>query len=269
LLGPVKWWLTRRKLVWPALLSIGASILPFVTAWSLQTATTIEDTGARAAASIFLIYLGVALLTFSIAEFVGWDHRRVWGAIVAFLYCFYGFVVLGSLYPLLAYSYRASILDVLWFLAYISVPVAGFLGGLLGVFWKRSWRESAATPGLAGASRRILVGGSILLVVELPFLLVNGYFGWMFSIPALLVVACGLLLYQRRSNRWVLEVLIISLSLVAGTPFYAILVEPVFNIYSIWALFALAGVIVTIMGARQAIREKQNASAQRGSNAPL
>jgi hypothetical protein len=113
------------------------------------------------------------------------------------------------------------------------------------------------------------MGGSILLVVELPFLLVSGYFGWIFSIPALFVVACGVLLYQKRSNRRVLEVLIISLSLVAGIPFYAILVEPVFNIYSIWAIFALAGVIVTIMGARQAIREKQTAPAQRNSNAPL
>jgi hypothetical protein len=268
-LRPLKSWLAEHRLVWPALLSIGGSILPFVTAWSLEMATTSEDTGARFAASIFLIYLGVALLTFSIVEFVGWDHRRVWGSVVACLYGFYGFVVLGSLYPLLAYSYRASILDVLWFLSYISVPVAGFLGGLFGVFWKGSWRKAAVTPGIAGASRRILVGGSILLVLELPFLLVAGYFGWIFSIPALLVVVCGGLLYNTRWSRRALGLLSISSSLVAGIPFYGLVIEPAFNMYTVWAIVVLGGIVLTITGALQAIRRKQIATGLSDSGIPF
>src|SRR5436189_4429563 len=103
------------------------------------------------------------------------------------------------------------------------------------------------------------------MVLEFPFFLVSGYYGWLFSVPALLVVVCGSLLYRTVWNRRLMGVLIISLSLVAGWPFYGILFQLSFRVYTVWAI-VLAGILLTISGALQTIRQKQDVTAPRDSN---
>jgi hypothetical protein len=97
--------------------------------------------------------LGVMLLVFSIIQFVDVDHRRVWGSIVALFCALEGALVLAffgsSLY---------TVSQTVQFLSFFAGPVVGLAGGLWGVFWKRSWEKTAASPGIEGASRWILVG---------------------------------------------------------------------------------------------------------------
>ena len=274
MLGPVKWWLTRQKIVWPAFLSIGASSLPFYEAWSLQNATTVEDTGVRLAQSVFDTYLGVGLLTVSVLLFLGWDHRRAWGSIVACLFGFYGFTELAPLYFALSYSYLAPT-RVLVFLAYFSVPVAGFLGGLFGIFWKTSWKKRAAVAAYAGPARLALIGGSILFLLLVPFLFYAGA-GLMFLIfssPALLVLASGVALYRTKWRPRLLGIVIVGGSLWVAVPFLYRVSQlftygPFFyssltDVEEIWAYFALAGTVIAVIGGLQSIfRKKETAKVE-------
>ena len=237
--------------------------MPFAIVAIVNATTITGGEDFRGVVNFLFTPLGVMLLVFSIIQFVDVDHRRVWGSVVA-LFC----ALEGALVLVFFGTYLYTVSQVVQFLSFFAGSVLGLAGGLWGVFWKRSWQKTAATPGIAGASRWILVGGSIVTVLEFPFFLVNGYYGWLFSIPALLVVVCGSLVYRTVWNRRLLGVLIISLSLVAGWPFYGILFQPSFEVYTIWAIIALAGILLAITGALQTIRQKQNVTAPRDSNAP-
>ena len=237
--------------------------MPFAIVAIVNATTITGGEDFRGGVSFLFTPLGVMLLVFSIIQFVDVDHRRVWGSVVA-LFC----ALEGALVLVFFGTYLYTVSQVVQFLSFFAGSVLGLAGGLWGVFWKRSWQKTAATPGIAGASRWILVGGSIVMVLEFPFFLVNGYYGWLFSVPALLVVVCGSLLYRTVWNRRLLGVLILSLSLVAGGPFYGILFQPGFRVYTIWAIIVLAGVLLTISGALQTIRQKQDVTAPRDSNAP-
>jgi len=237
--------------------------VPFAIVAIVNATTITGGEDFRGGVSFLFTPLGVMLLVFSIIQFVDVDHRRVWGSVVA-LFC----ALEGALVLVFFGTYLYTVSQVAQFLSFFAGSVLGLVGGVWGVFWKRSWQKRAATPGIAGASRWILVGGSIVTVLEFPFFLVNGYYGWLFSIPALLVVVCGSLVYRMRWNRRLLGVLIISLSLVAGWPFYGILFQPSFGVYTFWAIIVLAGILLTITGALQTIRQKQNLTAPRDSNTP-
>ena len=237
--------------------------MPFAIVAIVNATTITGGEDFRGVVNFLFTPLGVMLLVFSIIQFVDVDHRRVWGSVVA-LFC----ALEGALVLVFFGTYLYTVSQVVQFLSFFAGSVLGLAGGLWGVFWKRSWQKTAATPGIAGASRWILVGGSIVMVLEFPFFLVNGYYGWLFSVPALLVVVCGSLLYRTVWNRRLLGVLILSLSLVAGWPFYGILFQPGFRVYTIWAIIVLAGVLLTISGALQTIRQKQDVTAPRDSNAP-
>ena len=232
---------------------------------AIANATTItggED--FRGVVNFLFTPLGIMLLVFSIIQFVDVDHRRVWGSIVALFCALEGALVLTffgtSLY---------SVSSVVQFLLFLAGPVVGLAGGLWGVFWKSSWQKTAATPGIAGASRWILVGGSIVMVLEFPFFLVNGDYGWTFSIPALLVVVCGAMLYRTRWNKRLLGVLIISLSLVAGWPFYGLLFQLSFGVYTFWGLIVMVGIALSITGALKTTVQKKNATAPGESATPV
>jgi hypothetical protein len=243
-------------------------------------ATTTEDTGARFGAAIFSIYLGVALLTFSTVELFSWDHRRVWGSIVASLYGFYGFTVLGSLY--FAYYFtQLSVVEVLRFLGYFSVLVAGFLGGFFGVFWKTSWKKGASVAAYAAPARLALIGGSTVFLLLVPFLFFAslGQTFVLFSIPALLVSASGVALYRTRWRPRLLGIVIVGGSLGATLPFFYIVsalfhAGPYFyplltNLQEIWAYIAIAGMVVAIIGGLQTIfRKKETANPEIRAGSP-
>lgn len=230
--------------------------MPFVIVATVNATTITGGEDFRGVVNFLFTPLGLILLIFSIVQFVDVDHRRVWGSIVALFSCLEGSLVLAffgtSLY---------SISSVVQFLLFLAGPVLGLAGGLWGVFWKRSWRKTATTPTVAGASRWILVGGSTVLVLELPILLITGYWEWVFIFPALAVVVLGSLLYRTPWNSRLLGVLIILLSLVAGWPFYWRVIPPGFDVYTLWAVIVLAGIVLTIMGALQTIRKKPIATA--------
>ena len=237
--------------------------MPFAIVAIVNATTITGGEDFRGVVNFLFTPLGVMLLVFSIIQFVDVDHRRVWGSVVA-LFC----ALEGALVLVFFGTYLYTVSQVVQFLSFFAGPVVGLAGGLWGVFWKRSWLKTAATPGIAGASRWILVGGSIVMVLEFPFFLVNGYYGWLFSVPALLVVVCGSLVYRTVWNRRLLGVLIISLSLVAGWSFYGILFQPSFGTYTFWAIIVLGGILLTITGALQTIRQKLNVTAPRDRNAP-
>jgi hypothetical protein len=188
--------------------------MPFVIVATVNATTITGGEDFRGVVNFLFTPLGLILLASSSAQFVDVDHRRVWGSIVALFSALEGSLVLAffgtSLY---------SVSSVVQFLLFFAGSVAGVAGGLWGVFWKRSWQKSAARPEIAASSRRILVGGTILLVLELPLLLFSGYYGWVFTIPALFVVLCGSLLYRTSWNRQLLGLLAISFAVVAGYPF--------------------------------------------------
>jgi len=246
------------------LLSFAGAIVPFAIVAIVNATTITGGEDFRGGVSFLFTPLGVMLLAFSIIQFVDVDHRRVWGSIVALFCALEGALVLAffgtSLY---------SVSRVVQFLLFFAGPVVGLAGGLWGVFWKRSWEKTAATPGIAGASRWILVGGSIVMVLEFPFFLVNSDYGWMFSIPALLVVVCGAMQYRTRWNRRQLGVLIISLSLVAGWPFYGLLFQLSFGVYTFWGLIAMGGIVLSITGALKTIVQKESATASGDSVTPV
>jgi len=170
--------------------------VPFAIVAIVNATTITGGEDFRGVVNFLFTPLGVMLLVFSIIQFVDVDHRRVWGSVVA-LFC----ALEGALVLVFFGTYLYTVSQVVQFLSFFAGSVLGLAGGLWGVFWKRSWQKTAATPGIAGASRWILVGGSIVMVLEFPFFLVNGYYGWLFSVPALLVVVCGSLLYRTVWNR--------------------------------------------------------------------
>jgi hypothetical protein len=107
------------------------------------------------------------------------------------------------------------------------------------------------------------------MVLEFPFFLVNGDYGWIFSIPALLVVVCGAMLYRTRWNRRLLGVLIISLSLVAGWPFYGLLFQLSFGVYTFWELIVMGGIVLSITSALKTMLQKENATAPGDNVTPV
>jgi hypothetical protein len=238
--------------------------VPFAIVAIVNATTITGGEDFRGVVNFLFTPLGIMLLVFSIIQFVDVDHRRVWGSIVALFCALEGALVLAffgtSLY---------SVSRVVQFLLFFAGPVVGLAGGLWGVFWKRSWQRTAATPAIAGASKRILVGGSILLVLELPILLITGYWEWVFIFPAASVVMCGGLLYRTRWNRRLLGVLIISLSLVAGWPFYGLLFQLSFGVYTFWGLIVIGGIVLSITGALKTIVQKESATAPGDSATPV
>jgi len=248
---------------------LAAAIVPFVIVATVNATTITGGEDFRGIVNFLFTPLGLILLLFSTIQFVDFDHRRLWGAIVTLFCALEGFLVLAFFGSSLIFSYYASFSYTVQFLLFFAAPLVGFAGGIWGVFWKRSWQKTAVTPGIAEASRKILVGGSILLVLELPILLITGYWEWVFAIPALLVLACGVLLYRTRWNKQLLGVLAISLSAVAGYPFYGYVIQPGFDVYTVWAIIVLLGIVLSITGALQTIRKKQSTTATRDSNTPI
>lgn len=242
--------------VWPALLSLAGAIVPFVIVATVNATTITGGEDFRGVVNFVFTPLGLVLLVFSILQFGDVDHRRVWGSMVALFCALEGALVLAffgsSLY---------SVSSVIQFLLFFGGPVLGFAGGLWGVFWKRSWIQGAAVPGLAGASRRVVVGGSMALVLTLPFLLINGDYEWIFAIPALLVVVSGFSLYKGKRNPRVLGGMIIASSVIAGYPFYGIasqlVIDASFDTYILWSLLALTGAILAATGGLQIILWKK------------
>lgn len=143
-----------------------------------------------------------------------------WGGVVVAGNALTGVFMLGTYTGLLiASSYIPSSITLLQGLTLIWMmagPAVGVLGGLSGVFWKRPWNQGAAIPELAGASRRALVGGVMMLFMilplssEYPFSLLAAFFLSVFS----------LLVYREHGDPRLLGGLIIAGSLLAGYPFY-------------------------------------------------
>ena len=130
--------------------------MPFAIVAIVNATTITGGEDFRGVVNFLFTPLGVMLLVFSIIQFVDVDHRRVWGSVVA-LFC----ALEGALVLVFFGTYLYTVSQVVQFLSFFAGSVLGLAGGLWGVFWKRSWQKTAATPGIAGASRWILVGGSI------------------------------------------------------------------------------------------------------------
>ncbi len=238
-------WILRVRLVKPAFLSLAGTIVPFTLAWSLNTAGTPEDYGPRFFFAFLFNGIGLLILLFGLGELFDQKHHRFWGSSVAFFAGLAGFF--------LAWYARAEL--TLEFLVYLVGPAVSFLGGLLGVFWKTQGTQMIPRVGLVGPARLVLIGGSVLLVLSVPFLLTPASWLSLFTLPALIVVISGILLYRTQVNRRVLGVLVVAGSVSAGFPFYVILVQGVsFNTYYVWSLLATAGTVLGLIGGVQAIR---------------
>jgi hypothetical protein len=172
------------------------------------------------------------------------------------------------LYFALYYSHLSPT-QLLVFLAYFSIPVAGFLGGLFGIFWKTSWKKKAAVAANAGPARLAFIGSSILFVLLVPFQFNASlpYSFAFFSIPVLLVLASGVELYRTRWRPRLMGIVIVGGSLWAAVPFlYRVsqlfytgpyFYDALTNVESLWAYFALAGMVVAIVGGLQTIFRKK------------
>jgi len=273
-IGPFKSWFAGRRLVWPAVLSIGGSALPFLQALGASKIAAYEPDHHYGflAAGGFSLFLGVALLTVSTLEFVSWNRRRTWGTIVACLYLLFGAGFLGNFYfatfyaiPSIAYG-LPHIGYALEFFGYFSLAVLGFLGGAFGALWKIGWNGEGAQAAYAGPARLVLIGSSTMLFLFIPFGLnaTPSYTFLIFIVPALLILKAGLELYKSRWSSRLLGIVIVLGSIAATVPFLQTISRLVGNgSYSFYvsldytqnlqAYFALTGMIIAIIGGLQTI----------------
>jgi hypothetical protein len=63
--------------------------------------------------------------------------------------------------------------------------------------------------------------------------------------------------------------LIISLSLVAGWPFYGLLFQLGFGVYTFWGLIVMGGIVLSITGALKTIVQKENSTASGDRTTPV
>jgi hypothetical protein len=252
------------------LLSLAGAVVPFVIVATANATTITGGEDFRGIVNFLFTPLGLILLVFSLGQFTDVDHRRLWGSLVAVFSAIEGFLVLtyfGS--SLIFYSYAGASYTV-QFLLFFSGPIVGFTGGVWGVFWKRSWKQGAAIPELAGASRKALIGGAMMLFTILP--LSSEY---LFSLlGAFLLLVFSLLVYREPGDTRLLGVLMVAGSLLAGYPFYGgevavasgfVMTFPVYvrspfflytridPVWTTWAFIGLAGLILAIIGGLQTI----------------
>jgi hypothetical protein len=225
---------------------------------------------------IILVPWGVILTVFASMAMSDETHRGIWGGLGVVGNALTGVFIMGTYTgQLLASSYIPSSLtlsDGLTLVGLMCVPAIGVVGGLLDVFGKRSWKQGAAILGLAGASRRGLVGGVVMFLMVLP---VSGNFPYQFSLlAAVLVSVFSLFLYKGLGKARILGLLVVAGSLLAGYPFYGgdltvdggtVMTFPVYvkspfflytrvdPVWTTWAFIGLAGLIFAILGGLQTI----------------
>ena len=234
----------------------------------------------RVTYGIILGSWGIVLAYFASKLRVDDARHVIWGGLVVVSNALTGIFIMATYTGLfLASSYIPSSLTVwegLTLIAMMTSPAMGVVGGLLGVFWKRSWKQGAAIPGLAGASRRVLVGGVLMFFMALPVW--QGYPGLFPLLAAFLVLVFSLLVYWGRAGPRLLGVLIIAGSLLAGYPFYGgdvvvatgtvetfpVYVRSPFFLYTridpvwtTWAFIGLAGLTLAVIGGLQTILWKK------------
>jgi hypothetical protein len=82
---------------------------------------------------------GILLLTFSIVLFLDGVQHRFWGAIVALLYGFGGYIIMPIL---LDFAIDSSVLDSLFGLVGVITYVLGLVGGVCGLLRKELRTQS-------------------------------------------------------------------------------------------------------------------------------
>jgi hypothetical protein len=228
---------------------------------------------------ILLGFWGVIVTLFGLGLLFEEGRHLMWGGLVVIGNALTGLFILGTYsYQLRASSYLPSIFtlsDGLTLILMMTSPSVGVVGGLLGVFWKRSWKQGAAIPGLAGASRLALVGGVLMFFMILP---TTSFFpGPWLLLSAFLVIVFSMLVYRGRGNPRLLGVSIIAASLLAGYSFYGgdvlilgnLDVFPNFQkspfylytrldpVWTTWAFIGIAGLILAMIGGLRTILWKE------------
>jgi hypothetical protein len=232
----------------------------------------------RVTYGIILGSWGLVLAYFAEKLRVDESRHMIWGGLVVAGNALTGIFIMGTYTGVfIASSYIPSSLTLsegLTLILMMASPAVGVIGGLLGVFWKRSWKQGAAIPGLAGASRRTLVGGVLMFFMVLPLSLWYPFS----SLAAFLVLVFSFLTYRGLGNARLFGVLIIVGSLLAGYPFYGgqvqvatgtVMTFPVYvrspfylytridPVWTTWAFIGLAGLILAVIGGVQTLRWKE------------
>jgi hypothetical protein len=219
---------------------------------------------------------GVVLMYFAGKLRVDKTRHAFWGGVVVAANALTGVFIMGTFTGLLiASSYVPSSITLsqgLTLIGMMASPAIGVVGGLLGVFWRRSWKQGAAIPGLAGASQRALIGGVMMFFMVLPV-----SFGYPFAFPLLVaffMLVFSLLVYTGQGDTRLLGGLIIAGSLLEGYPFYGgdvtvatgtvqtfpvyvrspfVLYTRIDPVWTTWAFIGLTGLILAIIGGLQTI----------------
>ncbi len=202
-------------------------------------------------------------------------HHVIWGGLVVACNALTGIFIMATYTgQLLASSFTLS--QGLTLILMMTSPALGVVGGLLGVFWKTSWRQGAAVSGLAEASRRALLGGVILFFMILP---ATAEGGWIWLLPAFLVIVFSVLVYRGWGDRRLLGLLVIAGSLWAAFPFYVgdvvidgylvtafpfyvkspfLFYTRIDPVYTTWAFIGLVGTFLAVLGGLQTIFWKKD-----------
>jgi len=86
--------------------------------------------------------MGIILALFARRLMVDEARHVIWGSVVVTCNALTGTFILGTYTgQLLASSF--TLLQVLTLIGMMTSPALGFVGGLLGIFWKRSWKQGA------------------------------------------------------------------------------------------------------------------------------
>lgn len=229
---------------------------------------------------IILVIWACVLAVFASLLMADEVRHLAWGALVVIGNVMTGIFIMGIAYgsQLQASSYLPSsftLTEGLTLIALMTSPALGVVGGLLGFFWKRSWKQGAAIPGLAGASRLALVGGVMMFFMILPAS--SNAPSQLYLLAAFLVLVFSLLVYWGKGDPRVLGISIVAGSLLAGYPFYGgggdagVETFPVYQrspfflytrvdpVWTTWAFIGLAGLILATIGGLQTIFWKKEA----------
>jgi hypothetical protein len=149
------------RLVKPGLLSLAAALTTLgIGGGFLVFSPLVYQSGPWAGAwwnlgnGIVLGFWRIIVTIFAFRLLVDEPRHILLGSVLVGCNALTGIFIMGTYsYQLLASSYLPSVFtltDELTLIAMMTSPALGVVGGLMGVFWKRSWKQGAAIPGLAG-----------------------------------------------------------------------------------------------------------------------